>query len=343
MRKLAIIVVVVCFVVVLALAVIPQFLDVNQYRPRIQSELQSRLGRPVSLGNIKLSLLPPSLKVKDVAIGEDPAFGTGAFAKAQELDVRVSLLPLLRKDVQVQSLRLINPDIQLIKDANGNWNYATLGQLAPSSQAGQKVPQPPKPSASTPESGQPKSSSPQLSLAHLVIENGRIRLVDQKARTQNTYDNIDLTLKNFAPGKAFDVEAAVHIAGKGDQQIQVKGTAGPLTTGSAVIPFNGTVDLKQISLGDLQKVANVTALEGYNGVASGSLKARTDKGVLSSEGSLKIEDPQIKTTKLGYPITLDYKLSDDMNSGVIRIEKGTLRLGPTPVSIAAKFNQRADP
>lgn len=348
MKKVAIVVVSLCVLVILALAVIPQFIDVNNYRPRIQAELQNRLGRPVTLGNIRLSLLPPSLKVKDVAIGEDPQFGSGSFAKAQELAVRVSLLPLLRKDVQVQSLRLINPDIQLIKDAKGNWNYATLGQ--PSSQpstaqpsAPQKAPQPQKPSAGTPEPGQPKSAAPQLSLGHLEIQNGRVRLNDQQAKTRNTFENIDLTLKNFAPGKAFDVEAAVHIAGRGDQQIQVKGTAGPMANGTAIIPFNGAVELKQISLGDLQKVANISALQGYNGVASGSLKARTQNGILNSEGSLKIEDPQIKTVKLGYPITLDYKFSDDLSSGVIRIENGTLHLGPTPVSIAGTMNTTPTP
>ena len=57
---------------------------------------------------------------------------------------------------------------------------------------------------------------------------------------------------------------------------------------------------------------------------------------MHAEGSLKVEDPQIKATKLGYPITLDFKLDDDLNSGVIRIENGTLKLGPTPVSIAGR-------
>ena len=111
MRKIAIIAVAVVVVVILVLALLPQFLDVNHYKPRIQAELQSRLGRTVSLGNIRASFLPPSLIVKDVSIGEDPRFDSGAFAKAQELDVRVALFPLLRKDLQVQSLRLVSPDI----------------------------------------------------------------------------------------------------------------------------------------------------------------------------------------------------------------------------------------
>ena len=56
------------FVVVIALALLPRFLDVNHYRPHIQAELQNRLVGGL-VGNIKASFLPPSLIVKDVVIG----------------------------------------------------------------------------------------------------------------------------------------------------------------------------------------------------------------------------------------------------------------------------------
>ncbi len=328
MRKVIIIGIAVCVIIVLALAVIPRFLDVNRYRGQIQAELRNRLGRSVTVGNIDLSLLPPSLRVKDVSIGEDPRFGTGPFAKAQELDVRVSLIPLLRKEVEIQSLQLINPEIQLICSRDGAWNYASLGQNSTD--------------ARSPGSSQATSGN-QLSLAHLEIRNGRVRLTDVQKNTQNTYDNIDLTVNDFLPGKPFDVNAAVHIAGKGDQQIQVKGRAGPVAGGNAVIPFNGTVDLRQISIADLSQAAGIAALKGYSGVLTGSLKAKTENGLLHSDGSLRIDDAQIRNTKLSYPITLDYTLSDDLKSGVVRIEKGTLHLGPTPVTIAGSVGTSATP
>ncbi len=322
MRKTLIIGVVACVILVLVLAVIPRFLDVNNYRGKIQAELQNRLGRSVALGDIDLSLLPPSLRVKDVTIGEDPRFGAGPFAKAQELAVRVSLIPLLRKEVEIQSLRLINPEIQLICSRDGTWNYASLGQNPANARM-------PKASQTT--------SATDLSLAHLEIQNGRVRLRDELKKTQNTYDNIDLIVNDFAPGKPFDVNAAVHIAGKGDQQIQVQGIAGPMAHGNAMIPFNGTVALKQISIADLSHAAGISALNGYSGVLSGSLKANTESGVIHSDGSLRIDDVQIQNTKLGYPITLDYGLGDDLKTGVIRIEKGTLHLGPTAVTITGSL------
>jgi uncharacterized protein involved in outer membrane biogenesis len=345
MRKLAIIAAAMCAVIVVVLALLPRFLDVDHYRPRIQAELQNRLGRVVSLGTIKASFFPPSLIVNNVVIGEDLGFGSGPFAKARQLDVRIALLPLLDKDLQVKSLRLINPDIQLIKNQNGQWNYASLGQAsspmtaetpAKSSAQRQSV-------GATPQTASSPGAAPQWSLDHLEIANGRLLFFDQQSKTQNTYDQIDVTLNNLAPGKPFDVEAAMHIEGGGDQQIQVKGTAGPMTAGNASIPFNGTVELRQISLGGLQKVAHIATLEGYNGVVSGSLKARTEGRFLKAEGSLKVEDPQIKATQLGYPITLDFKLEENLDNGVIQIGNGLLKLGPTPISIVGRVNTAPNP
>ena len=74
MRKLLAVVAGLIALIVIALLVIPGFLNVNQYHNRIQSELQGRLGRPVSFGNMHLRLLPPRLRVDNVSIGEDPRF-----------------------------------------------------------------------------------------------------------------------------------------------------------------------------------------------------------------------------------------------------------------------------
>jgi uncharacterized protein involved in outer membrane biogenesis len=62
MRKIAIAVAVILAVVIVALLVVPHFVNVNNYRGQIQAELQKRLGRPVTLGNMRLCCcLQPSL------------------------------------------------------------------------------------------------------------------------------------------------------------------------------------------------------------------------------------------------------------------------------------------
>ena len=60
MRRFAIGIGIFIVLVIVALFVFAATFDVNKYHGTIQSELEKRLARPVALGNMHLSLLPPS-------------------------------------------------------------------------------------------------------------------------------------------------------------------------------------------------------------------------------------------------------------------------------------------
>src|SRR5215472_13065030 len=129
MRKLGIAVLIIAVVLVAAALIVPHLVDINKYHNRIQAELEKKLGRQVSLGEMRLSLFPPSFQVDDPVIAEDKSFDTGRpFATAERLAVSIKFWPLLRKEVDVKSLRLDRPHIELVRNAQGEWNFATLGQ-----------------------------------------------------------------------------------------------------------------------------------------------------------------------------------------------------------------------
>src|ERR1700739_2348901 len=156
MRRFAIGLGIFIVLVVVALFVFAATFDVNKYHGTIQSELEKRLGRPVTLGNMHLSLLPPSFKVENPAIGDDPRFSADTpFVKAQELDVSVKLLPILHKQVEVNSLSLRRPNVNLIKNASGVWNFASIGHPEGQDQSARSSETPSKqPASATP----PKTS-----------------------------------------------------------------------------------------------------------------------------------------------------------------------------------------
>ena len=55
--------------------VLPPFINVNRYRARIAAVTSNALGRPVSIGNISLNLLPqPGFTLENFVVGDDPAF-----------------------------------------------------------------------------------------------------------------------------------------------------------------------------------------------------------------------------------------------------------------------------
>src|SRR5690348_7250951 len=258
MRKAGIVILCLVVLVVIAALVIPSFLDVNQYRGKIQSELQQRLGRQVSLGTMHLRLLPLSFRVDNVTISEDPRFQSGRpFAQADELDVTAKLLPLLHKDVEISSLDLKRPHIELIRRADGTWNFSSLGHPATSNalqparpQPGTQQPQPPSAKPAT-----QGNSQQQFELGTLQISDGQMALTDQqKHQSRAVYDHIDLTLKNFAPDKAFSVDIAAHLPGKGTQLLRLKADAGPIDQQNMMnTPLDGSVNMQQVSISAIQE------------------------------------------------------------------------------------------
>ncbi len=107
MRKLVIAVIARCGRGCRLMLVLPHLIDVNQYRGQIQAELQKRLNRPVQLGQMSLGVFPLRVEVSNVTIGDDPSFHSNVpFAQVGQLNVSVKLLPLLSKNIEVDSLEL---------------------------------------------------------------------------------------------------------------------------------------------------------------------------------------------------------------------------------------------
>src|ERR1700736_116456 len=129
MRKIAIVIGIVVAIIVIAVGILFATFNPNDYRGTIQTKLEQQLNRRVSLGNMSLGLFPLRFKVANLSIADDPKFNSNSpFIQAQELSVSVKLLPLLSKSVEVDSLSLEHPSVELIKNAQGVWNFASVGQ-----------------------------------------------------------------------------------------------------------------------------------------------------------------------------------------------------------------------
>jgi uncharacterized protein involved in outer membrane biogenesis len=342
MRKLVIVAVVVAVIVIVLLLALPHLIDVNQYRGQVQEQLQQRLNRPVQLGAMSLGVFPLRVEVNDVIIGDDPSFGSKVpFAQVGQLNVSIALLPLLAKNIQVDSLELKQAKIEIIRNAQGVWNFSTAGSNAPPAQA--------PPSQAQPSAKQAPPSAPStsggFSLAELKITDSQIAITDsQKHQARAVYDHIDVTLKDYAPGKPFSLDAKARLPGSGSQTLQLTGEGGPVNNSDlASTPFKGRVKLNEVSLSSAQKFLNATALEGTDAVISGSTDLSNSGGKMAANGSLKLENAVIRGVQVGYPISAEFDLNDDLNSDVLQIKQGSLKLGPTPLSIIGTINTHPTP
>jgi uncharacterized protein involved in outer membrane biogenesis len=304
------------------------FVDPNHYRGAIQAEVEKRLGRTVTLGDMHLGLLPPRLQVRDLTIDDDPSFRTQKpFVQAHDLDLSVKLLSLLRGAINIDSLTLQNPSVELVRNQQSVWNFSSLGA---NSQTG-----------SNSQSG----SNNDLVLHRLSIQNGQLAVTDLSNGTPRTvYDHIDLTVRDFAPNKPFSFDAAAHLPGSGAQEIRLQGQAGPTVPNDmAATPFNGNLNLKQVGIADLQQFLKSPALTNTDGSLSGETKITSESGKVAALGQMKLENGRVRGMDLGYPLSAEYDLKDDLTSDLISLTKVALKFGSTPLSLNGTVNLKPTP
>ena len=124
-KKVALIVVIALVVIVAGLAIaIPLLLDVDRYRPAVVAQIQQETGKPSQIGRLALTILPQvAIRVDDFTLGNPPGFPQGDFVKARRIYAVVNAFALLHRKVEINSLELDDPDIHLLSDARGKWNF----------------------------------------------------------------------------------------------------------------------------------------------------------------------------------------------------------------------------
>jgi AsmA protein len=182
MKALKIIGIIIAILVV-TVVVLPFVLNVNDFRPRIETELSAALGRQVKVGNLKLSILTGSVSADDLSIADDPAFSATPFVRAKALDVGVQMIPLIfSKSLQITNIALDEPQVILLRSNSGKWNFSTLGNK----------------NAAKPT----ESSNPNLSVGKLTVKNGSLSMGSMGTSNSlvkpTVYQNVDVSVQDFS-------------------------------------------------------------------------------------------------------------------------------------------------
>ncbi len=86
---------------------------------------EKSLNRKVDMGDISIGLLK-GISLSDFAIKESD--GESDFVKFKEFVLKIKLLPLLSKQVIIDELKLVSPEIKIHRGKNGKFNFEDIGQ-----------------------------------------------------------------------------------------------------------------------------------------------------------------------------------------------------------------------
>jgi len=100
---------------------------VSRLKARIANSISQAVARPVEIGAVHLRFLPQlGFDLENLVISEDPAFGAEPMLRAPEVTAVVRLTSLMRGRLDVSRLELTEPSLNLVRRADGRWNWEAL-------------------------------------------------------------------------------------------------------------------------------------------------------------------------------------------------------------------------
>ncbi len=150
------------------------------------------LGRDITIGELDISIWGGlGLKLVNVAINNPEGFKSGALLTAENIDLKLYLIPLIKGDIKINRLVVNSPVIRMEKLADGlnNYNFTKMEEKVPEEITDQLTPE-------------TKAASVAVSFDQFEIEDGQIYFQNDSTGLNLSLKNISLTtsLKNDKSG-----------------------------------------------------------------------------------------------------------------------------------------------
>lgn len=278
--------------VIIAALLILLLVNPNDFKPKIAAAVESSTGRQLNLtGDIKLSVFPwVALTLGPASLGNAPGFGTAPFLSFQRAEVRVRLLPLLAKRLEVARVVLDGLDLRLIKkpDGQANWQMNEKGRTA------------------TQQPSQPGGGPVLQSIAGIEVTHGRV------SYNQYVISNLNVQTGAIESGRPVPVSLSLDAD---------RGIAGETFDLAAKLDFQENTATKDLGIAALSVQGHVNRPGGVSlryAIAAPRLEANLDRQTLSMpQFSMDFGAAKITGSLSGTKIVDDPHLS------------GTVTLAPT--------------
>ena len=90
-------------IIVAGLVALPFVVDPNDYKDEISTQVEKVTGRNLTLqGDIELSVFPwIALELGPLSLSNAEGFKADSFAKVEQAEIRIKLMPLLKKQLEI--------------------------------------------------------------------------------------------------------------------------------------------------------------------------------------------------------------------------------------------------
>lgn len=238
----------------------------TRLQKKITARLESAFGRPVQVDRYDFSLWRgPTLQAQSVTFSEDPRFGNEYFLRAESLTVRLRWQGLIRGHIQLGTVSMERPSLNLVRNLEGNWNLAEW------------LPKPAAPAYSSPGSSAPPTAAQSVRFSRIEVNSGRINF--KRGDEKLPFALVDVTgyVEPEGPGRwTMDLEAIPTRAAVNVQQAGILHVSGHMGgTSSRLRPAQLDVSWSDASLPDVLRLARSSDY-GVRGMLTLIMNARTE-------------------------------------------------------------------
>lgn len=188
----------VVLIVALGLAALIAWFNPNNYKTEIAQKVSVMTGRKLSInGEISWSLWPNvGFKITSATLSNPAGFSQPEFAEIASANVSVKLLPLLSRNIEVDTLSLQGLRLTLVQKSPtvNNWTFTTTSTKS-------KAPTPA--SSSENQASSANSTQVDLHISQLSISNATVQFIDEMHMRSYQVQNLNLQGNNIGLNEAF--------------------------------------------------------------------------------------------------------------------------------------------
>ncbi|MBN2177870.1 MAG: AsmA family protein [Deltaproteobacteria bacterium] len=318
--------------VIAALIIVPQFVDIQKYKPQLERKVTEATGRPFTLGgDFDLSLFPwAGISFSDLHLGNPEGFEEKDFVSIESFEVRVKLLPLITRDIQVKRFMVEGARIVLETGKDGRTSWEGLGPPPAEAKEGVKE----KKAEGEKAGGLPIKD---FILGELAITKGSVLWLDHTKGERREITDLTIRLEDVS----LDKPITLFVSSLVDKNpVSLEGTIGPVgkDPGKGIIPL----DLKAQALEEI-----ALALSGI--ITSPAEKPQFDLTIAVSPFSPK---KLMERLDLPFPVkTKDPKVIEKVSfkagmkgtPDAVSVSKGTLVLDDSTLNFSAGIKELDKP
>lgn len=311
-------------VILVAIAAIPLFVNVNTFKPLIEEQLTTAMGRQAKVGKLGLSIFSGAVTADDLTIADDPQYSSQPFIVAKELRLGVQMRPLIfDHKIVVTNLAIDEPQIHLVHAASGAWNFSSIGQSA----------------AKRTEQQKQQSIIPDFTMDSFKIEDGHAVVETLPATgAPMVYDKVNMTVDGFSFMKVSPFTLSADLPGQGT--VTVAGKSGPINLQDAAkTPFDAQVALHHldpVAAGFLEKSAGLSVLADIDAHAVSNSVTLTSNGTVHTQ-HLQLRPDAVPAPK---PIDLTYSVVHNLSDNTGQVQEAAFQTGRVTAHTSGTYSMK---